>query len=200
MPATARGIADAWLVHDREIVNRVDDSVVRVCAGAPRILRRARGYAPAALALARWIPRRTRGARNGRRVQEHVRPRQGGQALLSQHPGDLEDSRTFDDYRARWISIREYSITSRRWSPSTCIPTICRRRSDRISPERHQIAVSSVQHHHAHIASCMAENAVALKRRRCWASPGRPRYGRARRALGRRFLLADYRGFRRSRD
>ena len=63
--AGSRGIADYLLLHDRAIVNRVDDSVVRVMDGAPRLLRRARGYAPAPLALPAGFAARRRCWRSG---------------------------------------------------------------------------------------------------------------------------------------
>jgi len=192
------GIADAWLLHDREIVNRVDDSVVRVCAGAQRILRRARGYAPAALALPDGFADAPAVLAMGGELKNTFGLAKGGQALLSQHQGDLEDSRTFDDYRRSLdlyagIFDHQPQVVAVDMHPDYLSTKVGQDLAGAAS-----IAVSSVQHHHAHIASCMAENAVALK------AP--PVLGVALDGLGMgergelwggEFLLADYRGFRR---
>jgi hydrogenase maturation protein HypF len=192
------GIADAWLFHDREIVNRVDDSVVRVCAGAPRILRRARGYAPAALALPDGFADAPAVLAMGGELKNTFGVAKGGQALLSQHQGDLEDSRTFDDYRR---SLDLYAGIFDHQPQVVAVDMHPDYLSTKVGQDlaaAASIAVSSVQHHHAHIASCMAENAVALK------AP--PVLGVALDGLGMgergelwggEFLLADYRGFRR---
>jgi hydrogenase maturation protein HypF len=66
-----RGIADAMLMHDREIANRIDDSVVRIVAGRPTVMRRARGYAPSAVPLPRWLRGRARPAGFWGRVESH---------------------------------------------------------------------------------------------------------------------------------
>ena len=96
MPARASaGIADYVLVHDRAIASRVDDSVVRVMAGAPRVLRRARGYAPA---TDRCCPRASTPRRRllalGGELKNTFCLVKDGAAVLSQHIGDLEDAAT----------------------------------------------------------------------------------------------------------
>jgi hydrogenase maturation protein HypF len=94
------GIPDYFLIHDRPIVNRVDDSVVRVMGGEPRLYRRARGYAPAATPLPKGLPRERSLLAMGGELKNAFCLVKRGQAVLSQHIGDLEDAATYDDYRA----------------------------------------------------------------------------------------------------
>lgn len=193
-----RGIADCFLLHDRDIVNRIDDSVVRVMDGAPRVLRRARGYAPAPLGLPAGFADAPPILALGGELKNTFCLIRDGQAILSQHQGDLEDAATYADYRhhlelyqtlfdhePRWLAIDkhpEYLATklAREWSARKGLPLV------------------EAQHHHAHIASCLAENGVALD------AP--PVLGVALDGLGMgddgqfwggEFLLADYRGFQR---
>lgn len=94
-------IADALLTHDRPIANRVDDSVARVYAGGPRVLRRARGYAPSPLPLPPGLDHP--GAPSVLAFGAHLKStfcladRRG--AVLSPHLGDLEDAETWADYQ-----------------------------------------------------------------------------------------------------
>ena len=97
--ARLAGIADAWLLHDREIVNRLDDSVARVSAGRPRLLRRARGYAPAPLNLPRGFEDSPAVLAMGGELKNSFCLLKDGQAILSPHIGDLEDPLTHADYR-----------------------------------------------------------------------------------------------------
>ncbi len=105
--ARLKPIADVSLLHDRDIVNRVDDSVVRVMAGAPRLLRRARGHAPAPLPAAARIRRSAADPRLRRRAEELRLSDPGRQAILSQHLGDLEEARTAREYEATLALYRD---------------------------------------------------------------------------------------------
>ncbi|MDQ3560659.1 MAG: carbamoyltransferase HypF, partial [Pseudomonadota bacterium] len=97
--ARLAGIADFVLDHDRPIVSRVDDSVVRLMAGQPAILRRARGYAPAPLLLPKGFAAAPPVLAMGGELKAAFCLVMNGQAVLSQHLGDLENAPTFDDYR-----------------------------------------------------------------------------------------------------
>ena len=92
-------IADCVLAHDRAIATRIDDSVVRVMAGVPRVLRRARGFAPAAIPLPPGFAAAPDLLAAGGELKATFCLVKDGAAILSQHIGDLEDARTFDDYR-----------------------------------------------------------------------------------------------------
>ena len=91
-------IEDYLLLHDREIVNRVDDSVVRVINGRERVLRRARGYAPSSLPLPAGFGKTPAILALGGELKNSFCLVQHGEAILSQHMGDLEDFSTYEDY------------------------------------------------------------------------------------------------------
>ena len=91
-------IADYFLLHDRDIVNRQDDSVVRVAAGYPRLLRRARGYAPTPLPLPEGFDDCSPVLAMGAELKNTFCLIQHGKAILSQHMGDLEQASALEDY------------------------------------------------------------------------------------------------------
>jgi len=84
-------IADYGLFHNRDIVNRLDDSVVRVMFGKPRLIRRARGYAPAPVKLPTGFEHARPLLAVGGELKSTFCLLKDGQAVLSQHIGDLED-------------------------------------------------------------------------------------------------------------
>jgi hydrogenase maturation protein HypF len=92
------GIADAWLLNDREIVNRVDDSVARVIQGRTRWLRRARGAAPTPLRLPAGFETTPKVLALGGELKNSLCLLGDGQATLSQHLGDLEEARTAREF------------------------------------------------------------------------------------------------------
>jgi hydrogenase maturation protein HypF len=100
--ATARerlsGIAPYALIHDRAIANRIDDSVVRIMGGTPRLIRRARGYAPAPIKLPPGFETAPELLALGGELKATFCLVKDGEAILSQHQGDLEDAATYDDY------------------------------------------------------------------------------------------------------
>jgi hydrogenase maturation protein HypF len=187
------GLADYYLLHDREIVNRVDDSVVRVMAGEPRLLRRARGYAPTPIPLPPGFDRAAPALALGGELKNTVALLQNGQVIVSQHLGDLEDARTADEYE-RTIELYRTVFAHR---PTVVAvdrhPDYRSTRHGRELAEALAVAVEPVQHHHAHIASVMADNA--------WPRTRGPVVGVALDGLGfgddgsiwgGEFLLADY--------
>src|SRR5215211_6928734 len=193
-----RGIADAMLMHDREIANRIDDSVVRIMAGKPSLLRRARGYAPSAVPL----PPGFEGAPDllafGGELKATFCVVKDGAAIVSQHQGDLEDVSTFEDYQKNLqLYSRIYDHRPRLlvadMHPEYLSAKLAKQRST-----DDKLPLLEVQHHHAHIASCMVENGIELN------AP--PVLGVAIDGLGfggdgtiwgGEFLLADYRSYRR---
>ena len=90
-------VADAYLVHDREIAVRYDDSVAQVRGGRPRLIRRSRGYAPFPVALPRPLPQ-TLAA--GAELKNTFCLTRDANAFLSQHIGDLENLETLEHYEA----------------------------------------------------------------------------------------------------
>lgn len=192
------GLADAYLLHDREIVNRVDDSVVRVMDGAPRLLRRARGYAPAPIPLPAGFADAPPTLALGGELKNTLCLLKDGQAILSQHLGDLEEATTALDYqRTIGLYLDLFRLTPRLLAVDRH-PGYRSTQLGRAWAARDGLALAEVQHHHAHIAAVLADNA--------WPLEGGPVLGLALDGLGYgddgtlwggEFLLADYRGFRR---
>ncbi|MHB8793289.1 MAG: carbamoyltransferase HypF [Thermoleophilia bacterium] len=146
-----RGIADNFLFHDRDIVSTFDDSVAMVAAGEPRLLRRARGYAP----LPVKIPFSGEPViATGAELKNTFCITRGDDAFISQHIGDLKDVETLLQYE-RTVSLYERLLQVR---PDHIA---CDSHPDYISTayslERHAAPIK-VQHHKAHVASCLAEN------------------------------------------
>ena len=192
------GIADLFLLHDRAIVNRVDDSVVRSMDGAPRLLRRARGYAPAPLPLPAGFAIAPRVLALGGELKNTLCLLREGQAVLSQHLGDLEDARTADEY-LRTIELYEALFQHRpELLAVDAHPDYRSSRYGRDRGARDGLPVVVVQHHHAHIASVLADNGRALD-----AAPvlgialDGLGYGDDGTLWGGEFLLADYRDYTR---
>src|SRR4029077_5966861 len=93
------GIASYAIMHNRNIANRVDDSVVRIMDGKSRVLRRARGFAPVPPGLPPGFEGAPELLATGGEQKAAFCLVKDGQAILSQHQGDLENAPTFDDYR-----------------------------------------------------------------------------------------------------
>ncbi len=146
-------IADAFLMHDREIVARYDDSVLRVIDGAPVFLRRARGYAPLPIDLPVESPRPLLAV--GPHLKNTFTLLQGRRAYVSQHIGDLENVETLDHFRA----ARQRFETLFRIRPEAVVhdmhPSYL---STRLALESGLDPIIAVQHHHAHIAAVLAEH------------------------------------------
>ncbi len=193
-----RGIADVALLHDRGIVNRLDDSVVRVMAGAPRLLRRARGYAPAPMALPAGFEQAGPLLAMGGELKSSFCLVDRGQATLSQHLGDLEDAATFDDYRKALDLYLDLFDHEPKAIAVDLHPDYLSSTLGREIAEKARVPLVEVQHHHAHVASCLAENGRPLD-----APPvigvalDGLGYGPDGSMWGGEFLLADYAGFKR---
>jgi hydrogenase maturation protein HypF len=152
--ARLASIADAFLLHDRPIAARFDDSVTRVVADAPSFVRRARGYAPYPLTVP--FESDTDILAVGPEQKNTVTLLSGHHAFVSQHIGDLENAETlqaFEEAIERYQSLfaiephvvahdlhPEYLST--KWALASGLPTV------------------GVQHHHAHIVSVTAEHGV----------------------------------------
>jgi len=193
-----RGIADAMLMHDREIANRIDDSVVRIVADRPSVIRRARGYAPSAVPL----PPGFAGAPDllafGGELKATFCVVKDGAAILSQHQGDLEDVSTFEDYQKNLQLYSRIYDHRPRLLVADMHPEYLSAKLAKQRAATDNLPLLEVQHHHAHIASCMVENGVALD-----APPvlgialDGLGFGEDGTIWGGEFLLADYRSYQR---
>ncbi len=192
------GIADYILDHDRPIVNRVDDSVVQMMAGAAAILRRARGYAPAPLLLPEGFRTAPPVLAMGSELKATFCLVVNSEAILSQHLGDLENAPTFDDYR-RTLDLYLGLFDHR---PKLCVvdlhPDYLSRKLGETIAATSGTELVEVQHHHAHIAACLADNYVPLDSDPVLgiALDGIG-YGDDGTIWGGEFMIADYRGYRR---
>jgi hydrogenase maturation protein HypF len=156
-------IADFLLLHNREIVNRVDDSVVRVVQGQPQILRRARGYAPAPLPLPAGFEAAPDLLAMGSELKNTFCLLSQGKAILSQHLGDLENGATLAAYQD---SLKLYLDLFQHQPQQIAVdqhPEYLSTKLGQELAEAQNLPLQSVQHHHAHIAACLAENGVPLQ-------------------------------------
>jgi hydrogenase maturation protein HypF len=150
-------VADSVLLHDRDIANRIDDSVVRVMAGRARMLRRARGFAPAPIALPKGFADAPEVLAFGGELKSSFCLIKDGAAILSQHQGDLEDAATFDDYQKNLALYGDLYSCHPRILAADAHPEYL---SGKLARERASGGgvLHNIQHHHAHIASAMAES------------------------------------------
>lgn len=155
-------VADYLLVHDRAIVNRVDDSVARVIDGAPRLIRRARGYAPAPLELPEGFAAAPPVLALGGELKNSFCLLHDHGAVLSQHMGDLEHAAAYREYRR---SLRLYARLFDHAPDVLAVDRHPEYLSTKLGTElaaERGLTLTHVQHHHAHLASCLADNAVPL--------------------------------------
>ncbi len=145
-------IADAYLVHDREIAARCDDSVASVQEGRPRLLRRARGYAPLPVQLPRPLPQ-TLGC--GGELKNAFCLTREADAFLSQHIGDLENLETLEHYEAMIARYQDLFRVTPEVIGFDLHPEYLATKFARGLPQTEKVAV---QHHHAHVAARLAEH------------------------------------------
>ena len=148
-------LADAFLLHDREILQRCDDSIARVAGGKPRLIRRARGYVPTPVFLTHPTEKRILAC--GGELKNTIALARDDTVFLSQHIGDLDNPAALAffehsiDHLERILEITPEAIAydlhpeylSTKWAmKQEGLPRI------------------GVQHHHAHLAAVMAENGI----------------------------------------
>jgi hydrogenase maturation protein HypF len=149
------GVADLFLMHDREIVTRADDSVVRVIAGAPTLLRRARGYVPRAIDAQREFAEPILAC--GAHLKNTFCIATGTSAFLGPHIGDLESVATLHAYEAAIERMKDFTGASPRLLVHDLHPEYF---STRYALAQSGVRTIGVQHHHAHVVSVMAEHGL----------------------------------------
>jgi hydrogenase maturation protein HypF len=183
-------VADLFVLHDREIVTRCDDSVVRVLAGAPTVIRRSRGYVPRAIALPQAFSRPVLAC--GAQLKNTFCIGVGARAYLGPHIGDLENLDTFQSFEESIARMERFlevnpEVIAHDLHPEYLSTLYARSRSD--------LVAVNVQHHHAHVASAMAEHGLTGPvLGLAFDGTG---YGSDGHAWGGEFLLADFAGFTR---
>lgn len=150
------GIADAIFVHNREIVHRVDDSVVRIGAGGPQILRRSRGYAPAPLALPFADGQSV--LAGGAELKNTFCLTRGGEAFLSEHIGDLTNAAVLASYAETMAQYEQFFEVKPEVLAADLHPAYLSGRHLAARAARDGLPLVRVQHHHAHIAAVLAEH------------------------------------------
>ena len=152
------GVADLFLLHDRRVVRSVDDSVLRVGAGGLTLLRRARGFAPLPLALPGVPPGIVA---LGAQLKSTAAVSLDGEVVLSQHLGDLHTAesaalleRTVDDL------LRLFALRPRLVACDLHPEYASTHLAERLAATW-DVPLVRVQHHHAHVAACLAEHAAA---------------------------------------
>ncbi|MFI5617012.1 carbamoyltransferase HypF [Streptomyces sp. NPDC051567] len=185
-------LADAWLTHDRPIHVPCDDSVVRVVDGEPLTVRRARGYAPLPLTLPLPVPATLA---TGGDLKNTFCLGEGRRAWLSAHIGDMDDLATQDAFTRAERQLESLTGVSPALLAADRHPGY---RSARWAL-RHAGTrpVVRVQHHHAHIASALAEHGLDGSRRVIGVAFDGTGYGDDGAVWGGEVLLADYTGYTR---
>ena len=187
-----RGIADGFLLHDRDIQTKCDDSLIRIYAGRDYPLRRSRGYVPYPVT----VPVKRRLLACGAEQKASFCLSKPGHAFPSQHMGDLKNLETLTNWEeqiehfAKLFDIVPEAIACD-MHPDYLSTAYAEERA-----EREGIPLLRVQHHHAHMAACMADNSLEGG---ClglvWDGTG---YGSDGAIWGGELLAGGYKGFRRA--
>jgi hydrogenase maturation protein HypF len=150
------GIADLFLLHDRPIATRTDDSVVRTTGGRPAVLRRSRGLVPAAIGLPVAAARPVLAC--GAELKSTFCVARGSRAWVGHHVGDLRNAETLTSFRdgvehfERLFDVRP-EVVAHDLHPDYL--------STSYALERDGVELVGVQHHHAHLAACLAEHGLS---------------------------------------
>jgi len=192
------GIADFFLVHDRPIVRPMDDSVVRVMRGREMVLRRARGYAPLPIHLKEPLPSvLALGAHLKNTVALSVGAEGvGNEVFISQHIGDLETSEAYTAFRAVAADLPRLYEARPQIVACDLHPDYLSSKYAAELAAQLDVPLHPVQHHWAHVLSCMAENEVEFPALGvAWDGTG---YGTDGTIWGGEFLLATGNSFERA--
>jgi hydrogenase maturation protein HypF len=186
-----KGIADSFLIHDRPIQVRCDDSIARIAAGGPVVIRRARGYVPLAIPLPHETVRPILAV--GGELKNTVALVRGRDAFMSQHLGDLTEPLA---WRAWLDTVTHFEVLL------DVMPRIVAHdlhpgyRTSAYATSLDGVEPIAVQHHHAHIASCLADNSIdARVIGVAWDGTG---YGGDGHIWGGEFLVADLGSYERA--
>ncbi len=183
-----KNMTDAVLTYNRKIHNRTDDSVVKVMSNKERVFRRSRGYAP--------VPVNTKLSvdgilATGAELVNCFCIGKGNQAIMSQHIGDLKNLETFEFFAE---SVENHKKLFR-FEPQLVVADM---HPDYFSTRyalEQNLPVIRVQHHHAHIASCMAEH--GLEEKVIGVAMDGTGYGDDGNIWGGEFLICDYKNYKR---
>lgn len=185
---------DGYLMHDRAIARRLDDSVERTTPAGPMVLRRARGRVPGTLPLPEGFDDAPQVLAMGGQMKAAICLTKSGQALLGHHLGELDEALTWDAYQQ---ALADYRALFDHRPEVVAVDLHPGYRATRAGEDM-GLPVERVQHHHAHLAACLGENG--------WGLTNGPVAGIVLDGLGLgsddtiwggELLLGDYRGFER---
>jgi len=182
-------VADWFVLHNRDIATRVDDSVVRTFEGHERVLRRSRGFVPQTIDLGDAMEEVLA---FGGELKNTFCLTKGRYAILSQHIGDLENLETMQFFEETLAGLQHLFRVAPRAAAYDLHPGYMSTRMALASSIERKFGV---QHHHAHIASCMAEN--HLHGRVLGVALDGTGFGTDGKIWGGEFLVADFAGFTR---
>jgi hydrogenase maturation protein HypF len=154
---TLKDIADAFLAHDRAIHVRTDDSVARTFRGRPVLLRRSRGYVPEPLTVKSTFSRPILAC--GAELKNTFCLAQGRHAFVSHHVGDLENAETLRSFTEGIAHFRRlFDIEPQVIAHDLHPEYLSTKYALDLAEADESLDLAGVQHHHAHIASCLADN------------------------------------------
>ena len=187
-----RGVADGFLLHDRPIANRCDDSLAMVWRGSPVFFRRSRGYAPQPILLGQEA---SGVLAFGAEQKGSFAAGRGRHAFVNQYIGDLKNAETFDHYRTALRGMLELFGLTPRLLVCDLHPDYASTGEAREWAARCRLPLRQVQHHWAHMAACMADNRLAGPAfGLVWDGTG---LGEDGQVWGAECLVGDYKSYRR---
>jgi hydrogenase maturation protein HypF len=192
-----KNIVDFYLMHNRKIVNRCDDSVIKIVDGAPLFLRKSRGYAPSYLTVPWNISSKTIISVGGEfNVTGSIFFY--NKVITTQHIGDINDLDTLDYLKnALSFILKIYEINSISKVAHDLNPGFLTSRYAREISENYGASITPVQHHHAHMAALMAEHSLATGSNIVCITIDGVGYGTDGNAWGGEILLGGYSNFAR---
>lgn len=186
------GIADYFLLHNRDIYSRYDDSVTMVEGGKPRVIRRARGYAPYPIHLP-FGAKQVLGCGAEQKITFCLT--KDDHAFLSQHIGDMENWETLEHFENTIALYQRLFRIQPEIIACDMHPDYLSTKWAKAMSEKNSLPLIPVQHHHAHIVSCMVDNEV--REPVIGVSLDGTGYGSDGHIWGGEFLVADYHCFER---
>ena len=154
------GIVDYIFWHERKIINRLDDSVIQINRKKLVTYRRARGFAPSPIKLPPGFDNEQYGIGLGAEIKSTFCLLNKGDLVLSPHLGDLSEGRVDNEFRSQVKRFLDMYRIDPNWVSIDLHPDYRSTIFGKLISEQKNIKVFQVQHHHAHLAACMAENGL----------------------------------------
>ncbi len=189
------GFVDGYLMHDRDIARRLDDGVETIGPAGPVVLRRARGSVPGTFPVPDGLPDRQVLALGGQ-LKSAICLTKNGQAMLSNHLGDLDDALSTEEFLKADCDMAELFDHQPEAIAVDLHPDFRATRHGRERAEAMSVPIFEVQHHHAHMAAALGEHGWSGKTAVGLVLDGLG-LGTDNTVWGGEVLVGDYREFRR---